>query len=165
MTVKVTRVINTRLKQAINNLDTSLVGKTGWFENARYPEAPHLPVAYIAAIQEKGYPSKNIPERPFIAPTIKNKEGEWRQIIDRGASEILKGNTNAGKVLSLVVKKASSDIQESISKLLSPTLKQSTINARLARRANKKVIGSLTKPLIDTGHMLGTVLGKVEEEK
>ncbi|MDL2105264.1 hypothetical protein QQJ69_19235, partial [Proteus mirabilis] len=39
----------------------------GFFEHSKYPDG--TPIAYVASIQELGYPAGGIPPRPFLRPT------------------------------------------------------------------------------------------------
>ena len=68
---------------AFKNLEVNLAqlgnseAKVGWFENAKYSDG--TPVAYIASIQEFGYPEGNIPPRlgmRFTAASRKRNGGQ-----------------------------------------------------------------------------------------
>jgi hypothetical protein len=164
--VKVTRVksdAGKNLTVALDNLQGK-VGKVGWFEGSKYPDKKSTPVAYVAAIHEYGYPAKNIPARPFMRPTIIAKQNEWRQVAARGAKSILKGHGNVADVMEAVGAKAAGDIRKTITQIYSPPLKPATIAARLRNRANKKTVGRLNKPLIDTKEMYNTLTNTVEDE-
>ena len=162
--IRVQSEVGKKLAVALKTLGDRKVGKVGWFEDSKYPEKPHAPVAYVATIQEYGYPAGNIPARPFMRPTIRDKQTQWRLIAEQGAKAILKGSAKPGDVLEAIGLRAAGDIRKTISLITAPPLKESTIRARLAKRANKKTVGSLTKPLIDTGLMYGTLTSKVEDE-
>lgn len=151
------------LEIALNNL-SGKVAKVGWFEKSKYPEPPNTPVAYVATIQEFGYPAKNIPPRPFMRPTVAQKSVEWKEIAKRGAEAVLKSNATAATVMEAIGLKAAGDIRKTISQIFSPPLKPATIAARLAKRADKKTVGRLDKPLIDTGLMFATLTNVVENE-
>ena len=162
--MKVTRVLTPagkNLEQALKQLEDK-VGKVGWFEKSKYEDG--TPVAYVATIQEYGYPEGNIPPRPFMRPTIAEKQGEWTKIIESGSRAVLNGKAQAKDVLEAVGLKAAGDIRKKISTITAPPLSPRTIEARRAKRADKKTIGLLTKPLIDTGIMLGTLTNTVEDE-
>lgn len=150
-----------RLEIALKNLEGK-VGKVGWFEKSKYETG--VSVAYVATIQEYGYPAKNIPPRPFMRPTIAAKEGEWRKIAESGAKAVLNGNQTAYTVMEAIGLKAAGDIRKTISLIWTPSLSPKTIQARLRKRSNNKTVGNLTKPLIDTGIMLGTLTNTVEDE-
>jgi hypothetical protein len=155
--------IGKNLDVALKNL-TGKVAKVGWFENSRYPEPPHIPVAYVATIHEFGYLPKNIPPRPFMRPTVIEKRNEWKDIAKQGAFAILKGEDNVHKVMERIGLKAAADVRKTISRIQLPELKPRTIAARLAKRADKNTLGLLEKPLIDTGLMYGTLTNTVETE-
>lgn len=149
------------------------VGKVGWFKNARYPDPPNVQVAYVATIQEYGYPAGNIPPRPFVRPTMIAKQQEWTDIALKGAKAVLNGKSTVDKVMEALGLKAAGDIRKAISAVYSPALAESTILARLRKNKNtsklkgrlsEKQIGNLTKPLIDTGHMFVTLTNVVEDE-
>ena len=152
-----------QLDFALKNL-SGKVGKVGWFEKSRYDDKNRTPVAYVAAIHEYGYPPGNIPPRPFIRPTIMKQESIWRKVAETGSKQIIKGVATIDQVMQSIGLKASGDIKKTISRLITPPLSQKTIYARLHRKSNKKKVGLLTKPLIDTGVMLGTLTNIVENE-
>lgn len=152
------------LQFLIKGLDDKKVGKVGWFKDAKYPDKNSTPVAYVATIQEFGYPAGNIPPRPFMRTTIREKQVEWKRIAEQQSKQILKGSTNMTGALELLGQKAAGDVREKITQITTPPLKESTIQARLAKRRDKKTMGLLTKPLIDTGLMLATLTNTVEDE-
>lgn len=159
-----------QLEVALRNMDGK-VGKVGWFENSRYdnvtskhgPRQP-TPVAQVAAVQEFGY--GHIPPRPFFRPTIVRYQKTWANWSERGARAILKGTQTIGTVMDGIVQLAAGNVRGTIDQLWTPPLSRSTIMARIYARKIKKgdVTVSLTKPLIDTGIMYGTLIGKVEDE-
>ena len=142
--------------------------KIGWFKGTVYPDG--TPVSYVAAIQEFGVPSKNIPPRPFMRPTVIREQKNWIKLLADGARHVLKGNWSATEVLKAVGHKAKDDVTKSIDLVISPPLKPATIMARARRRA-KRVRGkplitpSLQKPLIDTTKMISSISYHVEDSK
>jgi hypothetical protein len=128
--------------------------RVGWFPSAVYDDEKSTPVAAVAAQNEFGNPAKNIPARPFMRPTIAKKSKEWKAIAEKGAQAVIENQIHVTDVLDLIGQAASADIKETISRLVTPALSPRTIAARLARRSNRKQVGSLTKPLIDTGKMI-----------
>lgn len=163
MTVKrVKTKAGENLAKALENLDGK-VGKVGWIHSSMYIDGREY-VAEVAAQNEFGNPNKHIPARPFMRPTISEKRQEWANISKQGAEQILKGNYDIGQVLELLGLKAAGDIRKKITQITSPPLAQSTIDARLAKRANKSTVGNLTKPLIDTGIMMNTLTNSVEDD-
>lgn len=161
--MKVVRVVEPagrQLEIALKNLEGK-VGKVGWFEKSKYENG--TPVAYVATIQEYGYSPRNIPPRPFMRPTIVEKQNEWRAIAESGARAVLKNTKTVADVMEGIGLKAAGDIRKKISAIFAPPLSPKTIEARLRRRADKKTMGLLTKPLIDTGIMFGTLTNTVED--
>lgn len=140
------------------------VGRVGWFSKSKYDDKAKTPVAYVATIQEYGDPAHNIPPRPFVRPTVENKQDLWKKIAASGAKQVLLGNDTAGAVMERIVLRAAGDIRRTISQVWSPPLSPRTIAARLRKKNKKKVTKGLTKPLIDTGIMLGTLTSTVEDE-
>lgn len=150
-----------RLQVALKNLDGK-VGKVGWVHASMYIDGRES-VAEVAAQNEFGNPNKNIPARPFMRPTIQAEQNNWNKIIEHGSKQVLKGNQNIGDVLETVGLKAAGDIRKTISKITTPPLSPITIANRLSKRSDKNTIGNLTKPLIDTGVMYGTLTNSVED--
>lgn len=140
------------------------VGKVGWFAGSRYPDG--TPVAYIATIQEYGYSTDKeiIPPRPFMRPTIEAKRNEWRGIMKRGVRAILRGDETIDSVMEKIGLAAAGDVREKIRSIWTPPLAKATIQGRLRKMADGTTIGNLTKPLVETGRMLGSVTNVVEDE-
>lgn len=151
------------LRKALLSLE-GVVGKVGWFENSKYPDKESTSVALIAAQNEFGNPNKHIPARPFMRPTITEKQKEWAKIAQDGSKAVIEGRRTSYQVMDAIGLKASADIKKKISSIWEPALSPYTIAARLKSRANKTHIGNLTKPLIDTGIMLATLTNSVETE-
>lgn len=125
--------------------------RIGFFETAVYPDG--TPVAYIAAIQEFGYPAGNIPPRSFMRKTEKEKRVDWgnnmqgalANAIEKKSTTVLQNN------LVQVGGNAAGDISRTLSRLYAPALEKSTLQAR-ARKGIKS-----TKPLFETGKLQGSV--------
>lgn len=158
------------LTAALKSLD-GLQAKTGWFETAKYADG--TPVAYIATIHEFGAVVLNpdavagayqggtggaapvvIPARPFMRPTVAEKGNEWVKLLERGAAQVLLGKATAKEIMEMVALRAAGDVGKTIARITTPPLAPSTI-------ANKK---GATKPLVDTGQMIQSVTGIVEEK-
>lgn len=135
-------------------------GQVGWFESAKYPNG--MPVAYVAAIHEFGHAAGGIPPRPFFRPTIAAQTGEWSRQFGRAATAVANGKIEPVPAMTQLAALAAGDVADAISKLTTPALKESTVNARRRKRADKKTTGGLTKPLVDTGIMLTTLTYQVE---
>lgn len=163
--MKVKRVVTPegkRFKIALKDLEDKQA-KVGWFERSRYDNEENTPVAFVAAQNEFGNPAKNIPPRPFMRPTILQRRKEWKNLADRGAKQIIKGQETVHSVLDLIGQQAVGDIKRTISQLWYPPLSPVTIALRLWARADKSTLGNLDKPLIDTGVMYETIINVVED--
>jgi hypothetical protein len=146
---------------------TGKVGKVGWIDNSRYPDENGKQgplVAYVATIQEFGYPAGNIPPRPTIRPAIATQQDKWRKIALKYSKLAIEGKGSVADIFEAVGAVAEGDIAKNIKLLTQPPLSPRTIAARLNRKTDKKTIGSLDKPLIDTGLMLATLTHTVEDE-
>lgn len=155
----ITTTIGKELEANINRIDKK-VAKVGWFEKSRYENGEY--VAEIAAQNEFGNPSKNIPARPFISQAIAKDEKLWANILEDQAKLILDGRSTIDKAFEIVGGVAAGSIKESISTLTEPPLSPVTIQRRLQKYKNKQLIGGLTKPLIETAIMLNSVSHVVE---
>lgn len=136
-----------------------LQAKIGWFEAAKYADG--TPVAYVASIQEFGAASEGVPPRPFMRPTVVAQSQKWRDQIGKGATRVLEGKLSAVQVMEQVAGGAAGDVRKTIAAVTTPALKQSTVDARLRKKADGKTVGSLTKPLVDSGLMLATLTHEV----
>lgn len=150
-----------QLAVALKGFDHKSQGKVGWFETAKYESG--IPVATVAAVNEYGAPSKNIPPRPTIRPAIVEHQKDWKETARAGAVSILKGQTTQKQVLDLIGQQAAGDIAKNISELQNPPLKPATIKARLRKKSDKHTVGNLDKPLIDTELMFSTLTNIVED--
>ena len=161
------------LKKLEEKLTESVMLKVGWFPSAVYTNntedgKEELPVAMVAAIQEKGLPGRKIPPRPFLGPAADNNRSIWSKILN----DQLKKNSlrTSFEILGL---RAQEDVSLEISKVTSPPLKDSTVMNRLRRYSQfkgrkvkekdlEKEGVSIRKPLVDTGYMKATVSYEVE---
>jgi hypothetical protein len=100
-------------------------------------------VAMIAAIQEFGAPSRNIPPRPFFRNMVKNKSKEWPAAI---AALLKANNYDAKRTLELTGQAIAGQLRQSIVDTNSPPLKATTVKRK-----------GFAKPLVDTSHMLNSV--------
>lgn len=133
--------------------------EAGFFETAKYSDG--TPVAYIATIQEFGYPEGNIPSRPFFRNAIKANEKKWEAASSQLMLSVIEGKISKEQALEQLGQLIKGDIQESILVGDFEQLKQSTLDARQSR---KRTEGVAKKPLIDTGHMMRSVDYVVEKK-
>jgi hypothetical protein len=156
-----------------NNIDLGAVikglsdasAKVGWFESAQYKDG--TPVAMVAYVQEHGSPKSGIPPRPFMRTTETEKKEEWANTAKRVSRAVLDGHVSPSDVVESVALAAEGHIAKTIRSITTPALKQSTINARKNRLADKgasikktSVMG-IEKPLVDSGLMLRTLTSEV----
>ena len=125
--------------------------EVGFFESATYPDG--TPVAYVAAIQEFGYPAGNIPSRPFFRNAIAQNDG-WKPLATKAMSAVVEGRMELNQALNQMGLKMAADVKDSITDGSYEALKQSTLDARQSR---KRTQGVASKPLIDTGQMMRSV--------
>lgn len=145
-----------------------LEARVGWFEGNNYPQriskegkptGKVVPVAYVAAIHEYGYPEGGIPPRPFMQPTVELRGKVWAGYIKRALNNNAEMR-NAFEALSLG---AVGDIQKRITEIRSPALKPETVAARQRRYLTKRATQDPAKPLIDSGQMLRTITYQIKE--
>ncbi len=136
--------------------------KVGWFPGAKYEDG--TPVAYVAVIQEYGatLPNGTIPPRSFMRTTVEEKKEEWSKIAQSGAKAVTSGKVTVRNVMEGIGMAVAGDIRKKITEITTPPLKESTIRAKKAKLAEGKKVGSLTKPLIETGLMMESLTSTVE---
>lgn len=147
------------MRQAIKDLETKKV-EVGFFETSKYDDAAGTPVAYVAAIQEFGYPEGGIPARPFMRPTQVANSSKWTQQLAAGSKMVVAGKLTVPQMLGQFGEQVVGQVKETIASVETPPLSESTIAAR--KRARKSP-GVSTKPLVDTALMLGSVQSKVSD--
>jgi len=141
ITIKGGDKLAARLSEIARALRTPARLKVGFMENATYPDGTL--VAMVAAIQEFGSPSNNIPPRPFFRNMVSDKSGEWPDAI---AALLKTHNYDAVSVLNLTGGAISGQLQASIANFDSVPLKPSTVKAK-----------GFDKQLVDTGNMMKSV--------
>lgn len=158
------------LEKALKGL-SNVDGKVGWFKSAKYEDG--TAVALIAAIQEFGYPEKNIPARPTLRPMIREKRELWRRVMRSEARKILKGEQTSKGAMEVLTLIAAGNWRQAITQLNSPALSPRTVAARKARYARKGVskkaakvlkkypVMGIDKPLVDQGYLLTTLTSVV----
>ena len=169
------------LKILIKNLDA--LGKTstriGWFEDSAYPAG--RPVAAVAAGNELGIPSRSIPPRPFMRPTISAKKNEWMEKAAKLAKRVINGKMTAFEAMDTIGAIIEGDVSQTIATLTSPPLSPITLGARKYREQGKIVTGATigeiarklkdgtldisgvsTKPLVDSATMIDTLTHQTE---
>ncbi len=158
---------------------SSVVGKVGWFESAVYPDG--RPVAEVAAGNEFGIASRNIPPRPFMRPAISQNENKWKELAAQGALAVISGKETAESAMEKLTIAAQNDISKNIATLTAPALSPITLGVRKYKAQGKKITGATIgeiaaklkagtldvtgvsdKPLEDSGLMSATLTSVVE---
>jgi len=128
--------------------------KVGWFENAKEENGEQT--AYIAAIQEFGVPSKNIPPRLGFRETAAKRQKSWRAFIEQAAGQVLKGEMNGEEAMEALALMARGDLFRRINSNPLPELSKRTLAAR--RRKGR----THENRLIDSGRMVESLDSKTE---
>lgn len=119
------------------------------------PDSPHddskLTVAEIGMIHEYGAPGAGIPERPFLARSIREKDSDLVRLNRVNLQKILNNHLTFDQALNQLGIMAQGIVQEYIANGEFEPLKPKTIERK----------GS-SKPLIDTGQMRQSVTYVVE---
>lgn len=149
------------LKHLLQSLDGKQ-GQVGWFESAKYEDG--TPAAYVAAIHEYGYPEGNIPARPHMRPTIKRELKNLKNIVRAGVFDIILRGASIGKVMEGLTSYMAGQWRKTIATITTPPLADETVEARKRARANKKKLGNLDKPLVDTRYMIDTLNHEVVDK-
>lgn len=150
------------LATALTQLE-GVSGKVGWFESSKY-DPSGTSVAYVAAIQEFGYPPKNIPPRMGLRQLVKEKRAAWAAVAAKGAKRIMAGDATATDMMELIGGVAEADVRKQIKSVWMPSLAESTVLARNRKLAKgDSLTQSGVKPLNDTGYMIATLTHVVHE--
>lgn len=144
------------LRHAIDGLNGAQ-SKVGWFPSAVYEGGQ--PVAGVAQVQEFGSPARGIPPRLGMRTTATEKRDDWKHTVENLSRAAVQGKIEPDKVAEGIAMAAEGHIRETITKVTSPPLKQSTVDARKRRLANggKGAQASIAKPLVDTAILLNTL--------
>lgn len=129
--------------------------QVGWFSTSQYEDG--TPVAYVATIHEFGYAKGGIPPRPFMRPTADREENNWRRFVAQEAPKILEGKQTVQALFEILGLNISGSIAQSITEVTEPELKKATVRAKVRKMADGKTVGSLDKPLVESGLMLASV--------
>jgi phage gpG-like protein len=108
--------------------------------------------ATIAAVHELGAPSRGIPARPFLIPTMQNNADKYTTLMAQGFRNALQDKEKAAEVYEKIGLVASSDVKDYIVSGQFVPLKESTIDRK----------GS-SKPLIDSGELRNSISYEVRK--
>jgi hypothetical protein len=141
-----------KLKRALADISRKIGGggtlKVGFLSNATYPNG--TPVAMVAAIQNFGAPSRNIPPRPFFSNMIAKHSSEWPDDI---RSQLRATNYDATLTMNRVGAEITGQLKQSIRDTNEPPLAPATIRKK-----------GFDKPLIDTSVMINSAAHEYEEK-
>ncbi len=129
--------------------------KVGWFENAREENGEQT--AYVAAVQEFGVPSKNIPPRLGFRETAAKRQKSWRAYMDGAAGQVIQGRMTGEEAMEGLGLKAKGDLVRRIASNPGPRLAERTLAAR--RRKGR----THTETLVDSGRMIESLESKTEK--
>lgn len=134
----------------------------GWFATAKYPESG-IPVAYVATIQEFGYPEGNIPARSFVRSTQAEKQKGWSVLLAKGSSRVMEGKMTAEFMYDALGLQVAGDIRKTLATAAFMPLADSTISARAHERGVS--IEEVNKdPLHDTGYMQASLTNQTTDK-
>lgn len=122
-------------KQVLIGIPSSEAAREGKINNAG-----------LAAVHELGAPSRGIPARPFLVPTIKDNSGKYVMLMKQGFKAALSNKEEVAKVYEKIGIVASDDVKDYIVSGSFEPLKQKTIDKK----------GS-SKPLISTGELRNSI--------
>lgn len=103
-----------------------------------------------------------IPPRPFMKPSVEDNKEDFVGQIEIISRQFLQGEISEQKAADKIGEAAAGNIKKAIAKVTAPPLKASTVRRKRNRYADKSVTGALTKPLMDSGHLLESVDSKAE---
>lgn len=180
---------NNKVWDALTQKQSEYLIQAGWFEESKYN--PTTPIGGIAAVQNYGAViNQNITEKQraflhylgihlkadthnltiVIPPTHfweackeKNK-AKWKQKWNEAWQSVMLGNIEPDIAMDMLGKMLKDDIKAAIEDISGPPLKQSTIQARLNEKADKKTIGNMDKRLQHTSQMILSASYKVTKQ-
>ena len=140
--------LETALRELAKKVGSGGTVQVGFPADATYKDGTS--VATVAAIQEFGAPSRNIPPRPFFRGMIAEHSPEWAEQLG-GILQASEFDTKQS--LKRMGGLVAAQLRDSIQQFTDPALAPATVVAK----------GS-DKPLVDTGHMLQSVASVVKDE-
>lgn len=107
----------------------------------------------LAVVHEFGVPSKGIPSRPFLRSTFDAKKDDWNKLLARMVVQALAGKLTVHQALGLLGQRAAADVKRRIT---SGNNFVPNAPATIARKGS-------SRPLVDTGRLLGSISYEVKE--
>lgn len=130
-----------KLAEIAQNVQKAAEVDVGFFSQSTYPDGTSVPL--VAAVQEFGSPSRNIPPRPFFRGMIEAKSPEWPKAV---GDLLVSNDYDAQKTLGQTGEAIKGQLQASIVDFVGEPLKPATV----ARKGSEK-------QLVDTGNLLNSV--------
>ena len=103
-----------------------------------------------------------IPPRPFMKPSVEDNKEDFVGQTEQVSRKFLNGQLSEQQAAEMIGFAAAGNIKKAIAKVNAPPLKASTVRRKRNQYADKSVTGALTKPLMDSGHLLESVDSKAE---
>jgi len=138
-----------KAKKRLDKIDKALNGpgnvKVGLPKGSNnYPDGTS--VIMVGLVQEFGSPVRNIPERSYLRSTVAGNKRKYKALMRKLAKQISEGKMTLNKALNILGLQVQSDVQDKITSISSPALKN--------REGN---------PLVDTGHLRQSITYQVED--
>jgi hypothetical protein len=112
-----------------------------------------LTMAQLGAVHEFGAPSRNIPQRSFLAATFEEKQQEMIETVIRVTDKLAKGQIKFDRVHDQFGLLAQKWVVQRINNGIDPPLKRATIQRK----------GS-SRPLVDTGRLRASIKYEVRRK-
>jgi phage gpG-like protein len=137
-----------RLEKLIHKMNKSPHVAVGILQDE--PISGKFSMVDLAIVHEFGSKDGHIPQRSFIRSTCDRKRHEHIKLTADLQSKIIEGKLTIKQALSRLGEVVSKDMVETINHGIEPKLKPATIKRKKS-----------SKPLIDTGHLKGSVTHEV----
>ncbi len=122
--------------------------QVGFFDGVPHPNAPGRTIAEIAAINEFGLPSQNIPERPFMLASIRDTSAP--SFIAAGFKKMINGTGSVASMRSNTAKRMRDEMKITIIEFSEPGNAPFTIAKK-----------GFDNPLTETGTLAQSVKFKI----
>lgn len=160
-----------RILNSVNG-ESRTVLNVGFLEGSTYPDGTSVPM--VAAIQEFGAPKVGIPPRSYFRTMVARESPQWAPAL---GALLRDSDYDVRRTLTQMGEHVRGQLQQSIADLRDPPLSPVTLmlrrmlkddpdlvvtrgtvaEARARVAAGEDYSGVSTKPLVDTGYLLGSV--------
>ena len=147
-----------RIKRELSKKAARAVVKIGILAgkaSERHADSP-LSMVEIGAIHEFGSPAAGIKERSYIRKTFDDQQAELNRIMKVQARKVINGHLSVALALGQIGAWGAAAVKATIAQgpHLEPALAASTVAKR---------VKNSTRPLLDTGQLVGSISFEVEE--